>query len=72
MVGFFPDKAKELLGIPQGFEPVAAVRPGYQSDPALLPERLRQRELAPREREPLGTLVFSGQWDKPLPMGTDR
>ena len=49
MAGFFQDKARELLGIPAGFEPVTAVAIGYQGDPAILPDRQRQRELAPRE-----------------------
>jgi hypothetical protein len=37
---------------------------GYAADPNLLPEQLRQRDLAPRTRRPLAEFVFGGDWGK--------
>ena len=64
MAGFYPDKVRELFGIPKEFEPVAAIALGYPGDPESLPEKFRSREIAPRERKPLAEFVFSGQWGK--------
>jgi nitroreductase len=58
MAGFYPDKVRELYGVPEGYEPVAAIAAGYPGDPATLPESLRQRELAPRVRKPQEEFVF--------------
>lgn len=60
MAGFYPDKVRELYGVPEGYEPVAAIAAGYPGDPATLPESLRQRELAPRVRRPQQEFVFRG------------
>ena len=62
MAGFHPDKVRELYGVPEQFEPVAAIALGYPGDPGSLPERLRKRELAPRERKSLTEFVFAGRW----------
>jgi len=62
MAGFDVDKARRDLAIPDGFEPVAMVVVGYPGDPTLLPDRLRQRELAPRRRKPIEDFVFSGRF----------
>jgi nitroreductase len=62
MAGFYPDKVRELYGVPEGFEPVGGIVLGYPGDPASLPEDLRQRELAPRTRKALDTFVFQGEW----------
>jgi nitroreductase len=64
MAGFDPQKAIDLLQIPSGWEPIAAFTIGYPGDLESLPESLRQREVAPRERKPLGTFVMGGQWGK--------
>jgi nitroreductase len=68
MAGFHPDKVRELYGIPKEFEPVAAIALGYPGDPQSLPEKLKQRELAPRERKPLAQFVFTGRWGKTSPL----
>jgi hypothetical protein len=41
---------------------------GYPSDPAILPDYLRERELKPRERQPIADFVFSTSWGRPLPL----
>jgi len=65
MAGFDPHKAIELFHIPGGWDPIAAFAIGYPGDPASLPETLRQRELAPRERKPIESFVMGGGWEKP-------
>jgi nitroreductase len=62
MGGFDPQKAKQVFGIPEGWEPIAALAMGYPGDPASLPEKLQQRELAPRTRKPVRDFVMTGQW----------
>lgn len=65
MAGFYPDKAREVFRIPPGYEPVAAIAVGYPGEPDRLPEKLRQRELAPRTRKMLREFVFGGEWGRP-------
>ena len=64
MGGFKAAKAREVLGIPEGYEPVAMGAIGYAGDPDTLPEALKKRELAPRTRKPLEELVFRGTWEQ--------
>lgn len=64
MAGFDVDKAKQTYGIPEDYDPVAAIAIGYLGDPAALSEKLQQREAAPRTRRPLNETVFSGQWER--------
>jgi nitroreductase len=68
MAGIYPDRVRELYGIPEGFEPVAGIVLGYLGDPAALPEDLRQREVAPRVRKPLESFVFQGAWGQTSPL----
>lgn len=68
MAGFNAEKARADLNIPQGFEPVAMIAVGYPGDPNVLPDYLKQRELAPRQRNPISTFVFSGDWGRPSPL----
>ena len=68
MAGFYPDKVRELYGVPDGFEPVAGIVLGYSGNPATLPEDLQQREVAPRTRHPLESFVFQGAWGETSPL----
>src|SRR2546429_5671761 len=70
MAGILPDKIRKLYGIPEGYEAGARIALGYPGDPQSLPEGLRQRELAPRERKPLTEFVFSRRWGKTSPIVT--
>jgi nitroreductase len=72
MAGFYPDKVRELYGVPGDFEPVAGIVLGYPGDPATLPEDLRQRELAPRTRKPCESFVFQGAWGETSPLVKPR
>jgi nitroreductase len=62
MAGFYPDKVRDLYGVPEGYEPVAAIAVGYPGDPAALSDSLRQRELAPRVRKAIESFVFRGRF----------
>jgi nitroreductase len=62
MAGIDPEKARATFSIPEGYDAVAGIALGYPGDPSSLPDQLRQRELAPRERKPLSSFVFSGAW----------
>jgi nitroreductase len=68
MAGIYPDKVRELYRVPEGFEPVAGIVLGYPGDPAILPEEVRQRELAPRVRKPLESFVFQRTWGQTSPL----
>ena len=67
MIGILPDKAREVYGIPDGFEAWTGIAIGYKGDPTSLSDRLRERDLALRQRKPLGDFVFSGGWGNPSP-----
>ena len=62
MAGFFPDKARETYGIPEGYEAITAIAVGYPGDPENLPPETKERELQPRERRPLSEFVFGDGW----------
>lgn len=62
MAGFDPGKGRQVFGIPPEWEPIAALAIGYPGDPASLPPALKDRELAPRTRKPIGEFVMAGQW----------
>lgn len=64
MAGFSVDKVREAFGVPEGFEPVAAVAIGYAADPEVLPEAFREQEVGPRRRKPISEFVFEGGWGK--------
>jgi nitroreductase len=50
MGGYSHGKAKELLNIPDSFALGAMMAAGYPGNPQTLPDPMRLRELAPRER----------------------
>lgn len=62
MIGILPDKARELYRIPHGVQAVTGLAIGYAADPSALPEKYRERDLAPRSRKPLSEFVFSEEW----------
>jgi nitroreductase len=68
MAGFDRAQTKQVFGIPDYCEPIAAMAIGYQGDPESLPEKLRNREVAPRTRKPLTEFVMSGRWGHTSPI----
>ena len=65
MAGYEVDKARKVFQIPPQHEPAAMIALGYLGDPNTLPEELRSRELAPRDRKPLTEFVYTGRWGSP-------
>jgi len=65
MGGFDAEKARELYGIPKGWEAVAAIAIGYAGETESLPEKLAQREREERARKPISEFVMSGGWGQP-------
>jgi nitroreductase len=72
MAGFYPERVRELYAVPEGFEAVAGIVLGYPGDPDILPDDLKQRELAPRVRKPLESFVFQGTWGQISPLVRPR
>lgn len=66
MGGFDSDKARSLFAIPERYQPMAMMSVGYQLPEERLPPEFRDKELAPRVRNPLGKNFFLGAWDKGL------
>ena len=64
MGGIDVGKIRETYAIPESHEPVTGIAIGYPGDPDTLPEKLRESELAPRQRKSLDEIVFSGTWAK--------
>ncbi len=62
MAGFDVEKAREVMALPEGYEPVAAFAIGYLGNPQELGEMLRGRHQAKRERKPLDAFVYSGKF----------
>lgn len=68
MIGILPDKAREVYKIPEHFEAWTAIAIGYKAAPARLPDGLKERDMAPRQRKRLSKFVFAGQWGQPSPL----
>jgi nitroreductase len=67
MAGFYPKKARQVFEIPDGWDPIAAIAIGYPGDASTLPQKLRDREVAPRSRRPLREFVMTGSWGHTAP-----
>jgi nitroreductase len=67
MAGYDADKARQVFGIPTGWEPIAAMAIGYPGEADSLPEPMREREIAPRTRKPLSSFVMTGRWGQKAP-----
>jgi hypothetical protein len=72
MIEILPDKARELYGIPEGCEAWTGLAIGYKGDPTSLPDRLRERDLASRQRMPLSEFVLGSKWGNPSPLVLKR
>jgi nitroreductase len=65
MAGFDVNVARQVAGIPEGFDPVAMFALGYMGDPDSLSPDLKAREIAPRTRKKLNEFAFGSQWNHP-------
>jgi nitroreductase len=71
MSGFEPESLVDAFEFPPEFTPLTVMAVGRLGDSADLPQDLRVREVAPREREPMSTLVFSSTFGKAAPWISD-
>lgn len=62
MAGILPDNIRQCYSLPAGYEAVTGIAIGYQGDSTILPDSLREKELAPRSRKSLREFVFAGSW----------
>ena len=65
MAGMIPDKAREVIAIPEGFEAVTALALGDRAEPWTGDAGLLTRDERPRTRRPLDEFVVCGEWGKP-------
>ena len=65
MIGILPDRARETYRIPDHSRALTALAIGYEGAPERLPEGLRERDQAARERKPLREFVFEERWGDP-------
>lgn len=68
MAGFSPEKVRAAYGVPEGFDPVAAIAIGYPAPAEVLPEQSRAQELGPRNRKPISSFVFQSHWGTASPL----
>jgi len=66
MAGFDAEAARKTFSIPPAHTPMAAIALGHAGDPDRLPEKLAERERAPRDRVPVETFAFAGAWGRPF------
>ncbi len=63
MQGFNYDRAKEELGVPDGYDVEAMIAVGRPGDAEDLPQQLQERE-QPSQRKKVGEFAFEGGWAK--------
>lgn len=66
MGGFDVAGATAALGIPDGYEAVAAVAVGYAGPADQLDGRMRDQETMPRTRRTVEEFAHAGMWGRPL------
>ncbi|MGG1444188.1 nitroreductase family protein [Brevibacillus laterosporus] len=65
MGGFYPDKARELLNIPEEYEAEVVIAIGYQGEKEALSEAFQEREI-PNNRRELEETIFEGKFGDSL------
>ena len=66
MGGFDAQKIHEAFGVPAHITLMSMIAVGYQAAPDVLTGEVREREIAPRQRRPLGEIFFEGGWGIPI------
>lgn len=62
MGGIKVDNIREVYGVPASVDIYTGIALGHPGDADSLPEGLREREMAPRSRNPMVDMVFTGQF----------
>lgn len=62
MGGFDVDAVRESVDVPEQFTPMAVIAVGYQGSLDDLAEDFQDMETAPRKRQPMAEVFFSGRW----------
>lgn len=62
MGGFDADAIRRAFSIPNEYTPMGMIAVGHPASPDLLPDGLREKELAPRSRRPLSEIAFMDAW----------
>lgn len=69
MAGYDAGRAREVLGLPAGWDPVAAIALGHAGEADALPEELAAAERAPRARLALGEVAYRGRFGEAFEPG---
>jgi len=72
MGGFSAERARESFSIPGHYQPMAMIAVGHPALVDSLDRELREKELAPRRRQPLEATFFEERWGAPLHRRGDR
>jgi nitroreductase len=62
MAGIVREEVRSRFAVPEDFEVVAGIVLGWPGDPQQLPDKLREREAAPRTRRAREELVIRGRF----------
>lgn len=62
MAGIDQDKAKEIFGIPEGYNAVTMAAVGYMGDADELEGNLKETEVSERTRKNINEIAFQGEW----------
>lgn len=62
MSGFNPEKAAELLHIPDDYQAVSVTAFGYYGDPGQLPEEMYKSEIEERSRQHIDEMIYTGKF----------
>jgi nitroreductase len=66
MGGFDVNKARQIFNIPEDYEVGIMIAIGYQDNHKVLPEKLKEKALLPRQRKPLSEIAFLEELDNPI------
>ena len=62
MSGFSPEKAAELLHIPDDYQAVSVTAFGYYGNQDLLPEEMYKSEIEKRNRQDIDEMIYTGKF----------
>ena len=66
MGGFDAEKTRSVFAIPQQYMPMAVIAVGYQLAEEHIPDEIREREYALRNRNTLDENFFDGAWNRAI------